>query len=271
MFLTHGLPVSVQSDNGPPFASKEFEVFLEYLGKEHKKVVIESSEGYTEDAQCSTLEKTCQNRKARHWTPIHRAAGIRTRDLPLAPRPGTEYIMLLITNVVEYWSEYNNHQNSWLTWLFRCSYRFRFKPIRTFVYIVTTTNHITWIWCMCNALYKLEFFPKNLPLCVKTFSALTHWAQLGFQGILVKCGFYFFVTLGTRPVTCNSCSNVQSDPPSSLLATLKQFAKTRNHETAPKSKEEARDFINKSFQDFGLHVWSEKVVVQCSKVGLYGS
>ena len=66
MFRTHGLPVSVQSDNGPPFASKEFEVFLEYLGKEHKKVVIESSEGYTEDAQCSTLEKTCQNRKARH-------------------------------------------------------------------------------------------------------------------------------------------------------------------------------------------------------------
>ena len=38
-FRTHGLPVTVHSDNGPPFASMEFEGFLEYLGIEHKKGV----------------------------------------------------------------------------------------------------------------------------------------------------------------------------------------------------------------------------------------
>lgn len=37
MFRTDGLPVSVRSDNGSPFASKEFNAFLEYLGIEHKK------------------------------------------------------------------------------------------------------------------------------------------------------------------------------------------------------------------------------------------
>ena len=37
IFRTHGLPVSVRSDNGPPFTSKEFDAFLEYQGIEHKK------------------------------------------------------------------------------------------------------------------------------------------------------------------------------------------------------------------------------------------
>ena len=39
MFRTHGLPVSVRSDNGPPFTPNEFETFLQYLGIEHKKGV----------------------------------------------------------------------------------------------------------------------------------------------------------------------------------------------------------------------------------------
>jgi len=39
IFRTHGLPETVRSDNGPPFASKEFEGFLEYLGISHKKGV----------------------------------------------------------------------------------------------------------------------------------------------------------------------------------------------------------------------------------------
>ncbi|XP_020616125.1 uncharacterized protein K02A2.6-like [Orbicella faveolata] len=39
IFRTHGLPEALRSDNGPPFASKEFEGFLEYLGISHKKGV----------------------------------------------------------------------------------------------------------------------------------------------------------------------------------------------------------------------------------------
>ena len=37
VFRTHGLPETVRSDNGPPFTSKEFKGFLDYLGIEHKK------------------------------------------------------------------------------------------------------------------------------------------------------------------------------------------------------------------------------------------
>ena len=37
MFYTHGLPETLRSDNGPPFASREFEGFLEYLAIDHKK------------------------------------------------------------------------------------------------------------------------------------------------------------------------------------------------------------------------------------------
>ena len=37
MFRTHDLPKSLRSDNGPPFASQEFEGFLEYLAVDHKK------------------------------------------------------------------------------------------------------------------------------------------------------------------------------------------------------------------------------------------
>ena len=39
IFRTHGLPESLGSDNGPPFASEQFETFLEYLGTQHKKCV----------------------------------------------------------------------------------------------------------------------------------------------------------------------------------------------------------------------------------------
>ena len=37
MFQTHGLPDTIRSDNGQPFASAEFEAFLDYLGIIHKK------------------------------------------------------------------------------------------------------------------------------------------------------------------------------------------------------------------------------------------
>ena len=39
IFRTHGLPEAVRSDNRPPFMSKEFESFLEYLGISHKEGV----------------------------------------------------------------------------------------------------------------------------------------------------------------------------------------------------------------------------------------
>jgi len=38
-FQNNGLPEALRSDNGPPFSSKEFEGFLEYLGISHKKGV----------------------------------------------------------------------------------------------------------------------------------------------------------------------------------------------------------------------------------------
>ena len=36
-FNTHGLPHSLRTDNGPPFASHDFESFLSYLAVDHKK------------------------------------------------------------------------------------------------------------------------------------------------------------------------------------------------------------------------------------------
>jgi len=40
IYRTHGLPETLRSHNGPSFASKEFEVILEYLGISHKKGVL---------------------------------------------------------------------------------------------------------------------------------------------------------------------------------------------------------------------------------------
>ena len=37
MFRTRGLPETLRSDSGPPFASREFERLLEYLAIDHKK------------------------------------------------------------------------------------------------------------------------------------------------------------------------------------------------------------------------------------------
>jgi len=39
IFRNHGLPEALRSDNGPPFASKELEGFLEYLGISQKNGV----------------------------------------------------------------------------------------------------------------------------------------------------------------------------------------------------------------------------------------
>ena len=39
---------------------------------------------------------------------------------------------------------------------------------------------------------------------------------------------------------------------------LKKFNGTRNHVTRPDGKQEARDYIIKSFKEYGLHVWTEQ-------------
>ena len=39
IFATHGIPETVKSDNGPPFQSKEFQVFAKHLGFTHRKII----------------------------------------------------------------------------------------------------------------------------------------------------------------------------------------------------------------------------------------
>ena len=70
IFRTHGLPETVRSDNGPPFASKEFEAFLEYLGIEHKKGVLYWPQSNGEVERCNeTLLKIVRiaRLEARDW------------------------------------------------------------------------------------------------------------------------------------------------------------------------------------------------------------
>ena len=50
---THGLPECVRGDNGPPFASEQFETFLEYLGIQYKKGVPYWPESNREVERCS--------------------------------------------------------------------------------------------------------------------------------------------------------------------------------------------------------------------------
>lgn len=70
IFRTHGLPETVRSDNGPPFASKEFEAFLEYLGIENKKGVPSWPQSIGEVERCNeTLLKIVRiaRLEARDW------------------------------------------------------------------------------------------------------------------------------------------------------------------------------------------------------------
>ena len=38
MFATHGIPITIVSDNGPPFASVEFKQFMDANGMNHRRV-----------------------------------------------------------------------------------------------------------------------------------------------------------------------------------------------------------------------------------------
>ena len=70
IFRTHGLPECVRSDNGPPFASEQFETFLEYLGIQHKKGVPYWPQSNGEVERCNeTLLKIARTAqlKGRDW------------------------------------------------------------------------------------------------------------------------------------------------------------------------------------------------------------
>ena len=68
----------------------------------------------------------------------------------------------------------------------------------------------------------------------------------------------FILPEGTRLVVCDILPDVHSDPTSSLLSILRKFNGTRNHVTRPEGKEEARDYIRKTFKKYGLQVWTER-------------
>ena len=55
MFPTHGLPETLRSDNGPPFALWEFQGFLEYLLIDHKKGITYWPQS---DGEVERLKKT---------------------------------------------------------------------------------------------------------------------------------------------------------------------------------------------------------------------
>ena len=54
-FRTHGLPEALRSDNGTPFASREFEGFLEYLAVDHEKGIPYSPQS---DGEVERFNKT---------------------------------------------------------------------------------------------------------------------------------------------------------------------------------------------------------------------
>ena len=70
IFQTHGLPVTVRSDNGPPFSSAQFEGFLEYLGIAHQKGTPYWPQSNGEVERCNkTLLKIIRiaNLEGRDW------------------------------------------------------------------------------------------------------------------------------------------------------------------------------------------------------------
>ena len=70
MFQTHGLPLSVRSDSGPPFSSTPFDGFLHYLGIVHKKGILYWPQSNGEVERCNeTLLKIIRiaNLEGKDW------------------------------------------------------------------------------------------------------------------------------------------------------------------------------------------------------------
>ena len=59
---------------------------------------------------------------------------------------------------------------------------------------------------------------------------------------------------------CSKLPDIRSDT-AEILSTLKNFNETRHHETNPKGKEDARDYIIKSLKEYGLQVWIERPMI----------
>ena len=69
---------------------------------------------------------------------------------------------------------------------------------------------------------------------------------------LVNCiHFFFFDTVAAIQ------DDNERDQSESLMNFLRHFNQNRHHVTNPEGKQKARDFIKKTFKDFGLIAWSE--------------
>ena len=70
-----------------------------------------------------------------------------------------------------------------------------------------------------------------------------------------------YYTVNTYLGRCAAMASIKSDPPADLLTMLKNFAGTRHHSALPHGKQNARVLINKEFEAYGLHVWSEHALI----------
>ena len=85
MFQTHGLPLIVRSDHGPPFSSARFEGFLEYLRITHKKGTPYWPQSIGEVERCKkTLLKKIRiaNLEGRDWKKAVQDFPFRYRTTP---------------------------------------------------------------------------------------------------------------------------------------------------------------------------------------------
>ncbi|XP_028397071.1 uncharacterized protein LOC114520917 [Dendronephthya gigantea] len=77
------------------------------------------------------------------------------------------------------------------------------------------------------------------------------------------CSALFLVLLvfSTHDVLCDELPDIQSDSTEALLSILKNFNGKRNHITGADGKKDARNYITKSFKEYGLQVWSEREMI----------
>lgn len=72
---------------------------------------------------------------------------------------------------------------------------------------------------------------------------------------------FYLLASGTHDVLCDELPEIQSNSTEALLSILKNFNGKRNHITGTQGKRDARKYITKSFQEYGLQVWSEREII----------